>query len=643
MRNLTKYKLDKETHDTIKEIYKKYRPTNIDIIAEETKSIATPIKEIIDNASSGKWIFPVFQRPYVWNPSQVEGLLESILLNYFIGSFLVWKTDSKKDLPFETTDIDNNRSFSKNISGIILDGRQRITSLYRVVKIDSETPLYYYINFQSLANRILRKKIHSNVKKQSSIVFSSEKELDENDMYKKFYFPLYKIYQYKDVLNKLKDYYKDYEEYKYINYFVDNFIKEKLKHFWEDPIVPVINLHKDICPDLVPMIFEIINTKGLKLNTFDILVAHLAYLSNFDINLRKMWNKAIDHKSRKIYPELKKVYDNILGVDLPLSIIQGMHLYYSIEENVPSVPSEENILKLYDKRYKIEPNTFKNDWQNFVKITEKALEVMEDRYGVFKKAFLPATSLLPTLIAILAEVNSLHKSFVDFQNKIDTWYWSAVFSGEYKASTTTHMAEDVQGMKKWFSDDKKIPEVINNAISRWDSEKNIDNLKTTRGAIYKGVISLIRSNKPLDLFLTTKKTKSIIGDNADTDHIFPENMFEEKNYKKYKEYKESILNKTLSSVPSNRGQKNKLKPSELLKKLEKNHTQREIKELLKDHFINDEAFNAMENDDFEAFLNARGKVILKEIRKRIMPPHSLTQPRNTTQHDITRPNKHNTI
>jgi len=99
------------------------------------------IKDVIGSVNKD-YFLPAIQREFVWEPDQIERLFDSILGDYPIGSFLFWKVDEKNKE--EWTTFEFIRQFDKehpnnpeaNLKGIardiylILDGQQRITSLY---------------------------------------------------------------------------------------------------------------------------------------------------------------------------------------------------------------------------------------------------------------------------------------------------------------------------------------------------------------------------------------------------------------------------------------------------------------------------------------------------------------------------------
>ncbi len=86
------------------------------------------ISTVLDHIDSGHMALPEFQRGYVWNRDQVKGLFDSLYRRHPVGGLLIWVTESK---------IAVHRGDSQLASGMVkllLDGQQRITSLYGVVR-----------------------------------------------------------------------------------------------------------------------------------------------------------------------------------------------------------------------------------------------------------------------------------------------------------------------------------------------------------------------------------------------------------------------------------------------------------------------------------------------------------------------------
>ena len=105
------------------------------------------IYELIQEIEAGRVVLPAMQRNFVWSEDKICQLFESIMRDYPIGTFLFWMID--RDLfdkyVFNTFIKDYDEQLGKMQRGkpatadfsdytAVLDGQQRITSLYMGVK-----------------------------------------------------------------------------------------------------------------------------------------------------------------------------------------------------------------------------------------------------------------------------------------------------------------------------------------------------------------------------------------------------------------------------------------------------------------------------------------------------------------------------
>lgn len=86
------------------------------------------ISTILDHIDSGHMALPEFQRGYVWNRDQVRSLLDSLYRRHPVGGLLVWATESK------TAAHRGEGALAAGIVKLLLDGQQRMTSLYGVLR-----------------------------------------------------------------------------------------------------------------------------------------------------------------------------------------------------------------------------------------------------------------------------------------------------------------------------------------------------------------------------------------------------------------------------------------------------------------------------------------------------------------------------
>ncbi len=94
------------------------------------------IGNLLDKVESNEIVLPEFQREFVWRKDQSKELVRSLYNEYPIGSLLVWNTE---DPPEIKNDAVNRETVG--LSKVLLDGQQRLTVLYMLIKND--IPPYY--------------------------------------------------------------------------------------------------------------------------------------------------------------------------------------------------------------------------------------------------------------------------------------------------------------------------------------------------------------------------------------------------------------------------------------------------------------------------------------------------------------------
>lgn len=99
------------------------------------------ISTILDQIDLGSIALPKFQRGYVWNREQVRSLMHSLYRKHPVGSLLTWIT------PAETAQARGDGSLPPGSAKLLLDGQQRITSLYGIVR--GKPPLFFDGNEQA--------------------------------------------------------------------------------------------------------------------------------------------------------------------------------------------------------------------------------------------------------------------------------------------------------------------------------------------------------------------------------------------------------------------------------------------------------------------------------------------------------------
>lgn len=94
------------------------------------------IAKLLDRVEANAIVLPEFQREFVWKRSQAKGLMDSLYKGYPIGGLLTWETENPPEIKNDAIDIEKHALFE-----VLLDGQQRLTVLYMLVK--DEIPPYY--------------------------------------------------------------------------------------------------------------------------------------------------------------------------------------------------------------------------------------------------------------------------------------------------------------------------------------------------------------------------------------------------------------------------------------------------------------------------------------------------------------------
>lgn len=82
------------------------------------------VSAVLDRIDSGAIALPEFQRGYVWGRKQVRDLVESLYRGFPVGSLLLWETAT------DSADTRGDGPLQRGYVQLLLDGQQRITSLY---------------------------------------------------------------------------------------------------------------------------------------------------------------------------------------------------------------------------------------------------------------------------------------------------------------------------------------------------------------------------------------------------------------------------------------------------------------------------------------------------------------------------------
>lgn len=547
------------------------------------------IREIIQNANKGKWQLPNFQRYFDWTKTDIRDLLESIFRDYYIGAFLLWENEGNpplKTMAIEGVDVNDD----VKIDMIILDGQQRITSLYYAIHPSGKPtkkirkPVYFYINFAKFLKGI-----------DEGVIEVLEEKLSREESIHKLLFPIYEIEKYDEWIDMFEDKIgtPSSESYGKLK-DVRRIIEKKIKHFIDGFEIPYVSLPPSMELNQVTDIFERINTKGKTLTVFDLLIATL---NLYNIDLRRLWDDV-----ERNYPKLKEYNSRD---KLPIYILQSMTLSY----HPLSQCSRQDILEIYKNVFQSLDVPFEDAWEESAQYINKAilkLENLRDGYGVKNRKALPYLPTIPILASLLKEIDGMENK-VECLSKLDKWYWSSIFSEHYSSGVDGKLSADFREMQDWFKDKIKAVKVVENLYRKFGTALNLREIKRENNAIFRGVLSLLSLEGAPD-FNTNLSLEN--APNNDKHHIFPKDSF------KKHESINSILNMTWLSDDTNRKIIRAQKPSVYIKKFIEEKYGGDFTKFqnnISKHFINEKTYQCLINDDLNGFIGEREKILLEKI------------------------------
>ena len=129
------------------------------------------VKTLLKDIENKDLVLPEFQRDFVWKEEDIKKYIQSIYKKYPTGSLLIWKTLNPPKLR-------GKQELSEGIyTRVLLDGQQRLTTLYLFVK--GKTPPYYnnmvkkynlYFNVENEQIRYYQKTLMENKQEWISII-----------------------------------------------------------------------------------------------------------------------------------------------------------------------------------------------------------------------------------------------------------------------------------------------------------------------------------------------------------------------------------------------------------------------------------------------------------------------------------------
>ncbi len=559
------------------------------------------IKEVVDGLND-RYFLPDIQREYVWlqkaDEKKIEQLFDSILRGYPIGSFLFWKLqkediakseeqDSDK-LNFQLyqfiTNYDERKPHNEKIRieeirrddlYIVLDGQQRLTSLY--IGLKGTRTLKKKKARNDNPNAYEEKRLYLNLKHQPNMdnpednyQFEFHAKTPENDK-KHWWFKVGDILELKSVVNYTREHNLGNEESELLETLNKAFHDKQLISFFEETEK---NLNK------VLNIFIRVNSGGVKLSYSDLLMSILT--ASFSSDIREKMNELVDALKLKGFPNVEQ--DQVLKTCL---LLIGKDTTFELKN------FNKNNVK------EIEEN-----WEKITKSIYKAAKLLET-FGYVK--YLGSAYILSSLAYFYFLKQKMDKNDEEQALK---FVRNAQIMGYFGGSTDTKLSIIAHSIKE-----ARTFEAFNHNLAKHQTCP----LKITNDAIEEMMCSSSHARvfpilQILYPNLNYKTTTFHI------DHIYPKSKFKKENEKLDKEFYvcgNHLYNLQLLEGAENSAKKDK-DPEVWLKEEYKN--EQAIEEYKKRNYIDPTL--KLEWENIKEFREKREEAIITKLKEVLLPKSS---------------------
>jgi uncharacterized protein with ParB-like and HNH nuclease domain len=542
----------------------------------------TTISKIMEEINI-KYFLPDIQRPYVWTPEQIYALYDSIMRGYPISTFLFWEapaniidiltpryeflTANKKEY------IDKvNTDMKKEIYSLVLDGQQRLTSLFLTLKgnfVIKNKLMDLYLNILSGEDEDENGNLFEfkffNVDLKLGNIFN-----DDN----KIWIKVKHIYSY-TVDFDLEDFISDYIKNN-TNFELTNEQKRTSRKLWSNlKYHELINYYpeREASMDKVLDIFIRTNAGGTKLSKSDLLFSTIK--RNWS-NAREEFKTLINNINRN--DKYNFNHDFVLKTCLVLFSNSQNDIKYSVGNINPQLI-----------------RNIENEWTNIVKSITIIVDLIDTKYKLSSNKVISSYNALIPLIYFVYK-NKLSTVNNDNSILMKRWLIKILLNGIFGGQADTMLYISKNSIDK--SKEKVFPFYeINNSIDA--TKKSFDSID---GILNKEKLKYNSSDSFLILSLLYTDINfnaSYNGNLPQQDHIYSQSWLRENKVKE--QLINSIFNIQFLDAYCNQS-KSGIDIIDWLNQISQEDKQK--------HFIPEGEWNL---DNFEEFLAKRKKLFKERL------------------------------
>jgi hypothetical protein len=580
----------------------------------DNQSQTESLLDIIHAIEDETLLLPEFQRDFRWEMDQTYDLFDSLIREIFIGTIIYGKPGfgmtlrqidrrprkgkgSREPLKMRHYDKDEivRQSRVQNLR-IILDGQQRITSIYRaltgadnvfiILRDDMKPEDLIEHPLEQILGEVAGEESEDAISVRLFDAYRAEKEsLEAEDLDCLFANSAFGLRLREDDL-RCKLFARAYR--RTVRKLGDLYKKQKLVAFYL----------LDMTLEKFCLFFERSNSRGIQLNFTDILAAKLYH----GFNLRQKIDEFEAQHNLRLNRE---------------TIVRTIAYLTAVEKGQPINIDKKAILE------SLEPEDFDRHWDRASQFYKDSIDHLVVQHFVLNRNWLPSENMVIPLMIFLSHVKKFDRIDEEQRKFLEFWFWSSVFANRYSTSSNEVIIADSQVLSQ-VAQGKRIErrDYFTRLRSLVTDPEDLFIYTKRTSAIYRGVLNLI-GYAPRGLRDWRSSQKIDPDKDLDDHHIYPRAYINSRppldmESSEAQQLMDCVVNRTL--IPKNLNITiGKRPPQSYLADLKKHNPKLEAS--LQDHLVPVELVTDPTWDNrFRAFLDDRARSIMGLIERYAIEP-----------------------
>jgi hypothetical protein len=506
---------------------------------------------------------PQFQRDFVWSKTDSAKLLDSIVKGYPIGTFILWKTNERLRAIRNLGGLTLPETPKGDAVKYVLDGQQRLTSLFVTLKGLS-------IKREDRTDDFSRIWVDLSVDEDDEIILTDIEGRDPKE-----------IIQLKDLL---------LGDFAYLASFQQEFqnrirtYKNRVESYQFSAI-----LMKDSTIDVATEVFERLNVGGRRLSVFEIMVA-----KTFDPET----NFDLAEKYKILITELQAVDYGTLSSTTILQAVSVLLRKDCRKKEILNLPKQE-----------------------IITIWPEAVEAIKNTIDYFRNYYrIPVSRLLPYPALIIPFAYFFFKNsdrpIGDRQKFLHDFFWRVSLGGRYSQSVENRVAQDIE----------KIDLILKGKLPEYDWSVDVSQAFIERNGYFstgrsfvKAILCVLAHKEPksfADNSIVRLDNAYLKQANSKNYHHFFPKAWLDKQGEDWRRINH-VANITLVDDFLNKRVIRAQSPKAYMREFIKENP--DIDKCLATHLIRLNDIYGVMTNDYAKFFDARCQAISRELNKQIIP------------------------